>query len=140
MNTDNLITPESLAQSLKMDAEGMKKPGVMKSTVGYMKLLNTYIERIVTAKDRGKFVVTHATQHIDMVPNLSLQNIASVEIGKDFMLSHGYIKNDFDVHQWAAPEFLEKAARELMEEEWKKRTTAKLPETAAQLQSGERLG
>ena len=43
-----------------------------------------------------------------MVPNLSPQNLASVEIGKDFMLSHGYIKNDFDVHKWAAPEFLEK--------------------------------
>ena len=34
-------------------------------------------------------------QDIDMVPNLSPQNMASVEIGKDFMLSHGYIKNDF---------------------------------------------
>jgi hypothetical protein len=32
-----------------------------------------------------------------MVPNLSPQNLVSVEIGKDFMLSHGYIKNDFDV-------------------------------------------
>ena len=44
---------------------------------------------------------------IDMVPNLSPQNLVSVEIGKDFMLSHGYIKNDFDVSKWAAPEFLE---------------------------------
>ena len=47
---------------------------------------------------------------IDMVPNLSPQNLAAVEIGKDFMLSHGYIKRDFDVHEWAAPQFLEKAA------------------------------
>jgi ABC-type nitrate/sulfonate/bicarbonate transport system substrate-binding protein len=77
---------------------------------------------------------------VDLVPNLSPQNLASVEIGKDFMLSHGYIKNDFDVKKWAAPEFLEKAARELLEEEWKKRTTSKLPKTAAPLQSGERLG
>ena len=37
-------------------------------------------------------------KHVDMVPNLSPQNLASIEIGKDFMLSHGYIKNDFDVH------------------------------------------
>jgi hypothetical protein len=44
------------------------------------------------------------------------------------------------VHGWAAPEFLDRAARELPEEEWKKRTTAKLPETAAPLASGERLG
>jgi len=77
---------------------------------------------------------------IDLVPNLSPQNLRSVEIGKDFMLSHAYIKNDFDVMKWAAPEFLEKAARELLEEEWKKRTTAKLPSAAASLQSGGRLG
>ena len=44
---------------------------------------------------------------MDIVPNLSPQNLASVEIGKDFLLSHGYIKNDFDVQEWAAPEFLE---------------------------------
>ncbi|MGB5036309.1 MAG: hypothetical protein WBQ66_06865 [Blastocatellia bacterium] len=38
--------------------------------------------------------------------------LASVEIGKDFMFSHGYIKNDFDVSPSAAPEFIEQAARE----------------------------
>ena len=57
-------------------------------------------------------------KHIDMVPNLSPQNLASIEIGKDFMFSHGYIDNDFDVHEWAAPEFLEEAAKQLLEEEW----------------------
>jgi ABC-type nitrate/sulfonate/bicarbonate transport system substrate-binding protein len=77
---------------------------------------------------------------VDMVPNLSPQNLVSVEIGKDFMLSHGYIRNNFDVHQWAAPEFLEQAARELLEEEWKKRTTSKLPQAADPLQSGGRIG
>jgi hypothetical protein len=66
-------------------------------------------------------------KHIDMVPNLSPQNLASVEIGKDFMRSHGYIKNDFDVHQWAAPEFLEQAAKELINERWEKITGDKLP-------------
>ena len=77
---------------------------------------------------------------VDMVPNLSPQNLASVEIGKEFMLSHGYIKKDFDVHDWAAPEFLEQAARELLEEEWKKKTTLKLPQTAGTLESGGRIG
>lgn len=66
---------------------------------------------------------------IDMVPNLSPQNLASVKIGKDFMLKHGYIKNDFDVNEWAAPEFLEQAARDLLEEEWNLRAAAKLPAT-----------
>ncbi|MDJ0957436.1 MAG: hypothetical protein QNI91_11280 [Arenicellales bacterium] len=67
-------------------------------------------------------------KHVDMVPNLSPQNMVCVNIGKDFMLSHGYIKNDFDVHDWAAPEFLEQAAKELIEEKWQKATTEKLPE------------
>ena len=77
---------------------------------------------------------------IDLVPNLSPQNMVSVDIGKEFMLSHGYLKNDFDLNKWAAPEFLEQAARDLLEEEWKDRTTSKLPETAAPLGSAPRLG
>ena len=77
---------------------------------------------------------------IDMVPNLSPQNLVSVEIGKDFMLSHGYIKNDFDVHAWAAPEFLEQAAKELLEQQWKKVTTSKLPEATELLSSAQRVG
>ena len=50
---------------------------------------------------------------------------------KDFMLSHGYIKRDFDVKKWAAPEFLEQAAKELLEERWQKVTAARLPEASA---------
>ena len=79
-------------------------------------------------------------RRVDLVPNLSPQNLVSVDIGKDFMLSHGYIKNDFDVNKWAAPEFLEQAARELLEEEWEKRSRAKLPQAADLLQSGGRVG
>jgi ABC-type nitrate/sulfonate/bicarbonate transport system substrate-binding protein len=76
-------------------------------------------------------------EHIDMVPNLSPQNLVSVEIGKDFMLSHKYIKKDFDVKKWARPEFLEQAARELLELQWKKATSARLPE-ATELQAASR--
>ena len=65
---------------------------------------------------------------LDLVPNLSPQNLVSVDIGKEFMLSHGYIKHDFDVEKWAAPEFLEQAAKELLEERWQKVTKEKLPE------------
>ena len=57
-----------------------------------------------------------------------------------FMLSHKYIKNDFDVQKWAAPEFLEQAARELLEAQWKKTTTAKLPGTTELLASSQRIG
>ena len=63
-------------------------------------------------------------KHVDMVPNLSPQNLACIKIAKDFMVSNGYIKNDFDVAEWAAPQFLEQAAQELIEEEWKKRSAS----------------
>jgi hypothetical protein len=62
-----------------------------------------------------------------MVPNLSAQNMAMVNIGKDFMLKHGYIKNDFDVEKWAAPEFLAQAAKELLEDEIQKKKMEKIP-------------
>jgi hypothetical protein len=42
------------------------------------------------------------------------------------MLSHGYIKNDFDVHEWAAPEFLEESAKQLVQERWEKISAEKL--------------
>ena len=67
-------------------------------------------------------------RRVDMVPTLSPYNLEALQINKDFMLSHGYIENDFDVFEWAAPEFLEKAAAELLEEEWKKRSMARLPQ------------
>jgi ABC-type nitrate/sulfonate/bicarbonate transport system substrate-binding protein len=70
---------------------------------------------------------------VDLVPNLSRKNLAAVEIGKNFMLSHGYIKNDFDVQKWAAPEFLEAAAKELVEEKWKKIKGSKLPAPAVRI-------
>jgi ABC-type nitrate/sulfonate/bicarbonate transport system substrate-binding protein len=63
---------------------------------------------------------------VDLVPNLSPQNLAAIEIGKDFMLNHGYIKNDFDVSKWAAPEFIEAAVKELVEDRWQKVASEKL--------------
>jgi len=64
---------------------------------------------------------------VDMVPNLSAQNLAMVNIGKEFMLSHSYIKNDFDVEKWTAPEFLKQAGKELLEDMIKEKTQQKIP-------------
>ncbi len=64
---------------------------------------------------------------VDMVPSLSARNMECVKIGKDFMFEHGYIKHDFDVDEWARPEFLEKAAEEVLKEEWARRSWSKLP-------------
>ena len=47
------------------------------------------------------------------------------------MLERGYIENDFDVDDWAALQFLEQAAKELLEERWEKVTAAKLPEATS---------
>jgi ABC-type nitrate/sulfonate/bicarbonate transport system substrate-binding protein len=77
---------------------------------------------------------------VDLVPNLSPQNLACIETGKNFMLRHGYIKSDFDVRAWAAPEFLEQAARELIEEQWKKKTMEKLPEPSELQTQSRRIG
>jgi len=44
------------------------------------------------------------------------------------------------VQKCAASDILEQAARELPEDEWKKRTTAKLPQEADPLQSGMCIG
>ena len=80
-----------------------------------------------------ELIKSHAIRRLrtgDTVPNLSA-NLASVEIDKDFMLSHGYIKADFDVQKWAEPEFLEQAAKELLDEKWKKVTGDKIPTASA---------
>jgi hypothetical protein len=45
-----------------------------------------------------------------------------------------------NVKEWAAPKFLEKAAKELLEEQWKKVTTAKLPDATELLKSSQRFG
>ena len=75
-----------------------------------------------------------------MVPSLCSQNLHCIRIGKDFMLSHGYIKNDFDVDGRAGPEFLEKAAVEVLKEEWERRSWSKLPKGGGLDAEGTRLG
>jgi ABC-type nitrate/sulfonate/bicarbonate transport system substrate-binding protein len=79
-------------------------------------------------------------KHVDMVPSLSAQNMQTIKIGKDFMFSHGYIKNDFDVDAWARPDFLEKAFEEVLKEEWARRSWSKLPEGGGLEVEGTRLG
>jgi ABC-type nitrate/sulfonate/bicarbonate transport system substrate-binding protein len=64
---------------------------------------------------------------VDMVPSLNAQNMECIKIGKDFMHAHGYIENDFDVDEWARPEFLQQAALEVLTEEWERRSWSKLP-------------
>jgi hypothetical protein len=46
------------------------------------------------------------------------------------MVSDGYIKHDFDVDEWARPEFLEQGMRAWPKEEWEQRSWSKLAEGA----------
>jgi ABC-type nitrate/sulfonate/bicarbonate transport system substrate-binding protein len=108
----------------------------MKSMIKVGRWANEYKQAAAVILDRQTFYrdaedTYQGIKHVDMVPNLSPQNLACIGIGKDFMFKHGYIKNNFDVRKWAAPEFLEQAAKELIEEGWQKKTTEKLPGTTS---------
>ena len=59
---------------------------------------------------------------------------------KRHMVSHGYIEHDFDVNEWARPEFLEQAATQVLEEEWERRSWSKLPAGGGLEVEGMRLG
>jgi ABC-type nitrate/sulfonate/bicarbonate transport system substrate-binding protein len=105
----------------------------MKSMIKVGRWANQFKQAAAVILDRQTFYrdaedTYQGIKDVDMVPNLSHQNMACIEVGKNFMVKNGYIKQDFDVQKWAAPEFLEKAAKELIEEEWKRKTQQKLPE------------
>ena len=117
----------------------------MKAMIKVGRWANEYKRAAAVILDRQTFYrdaddTYQGIKHVDMVPNLSPQNMACVEIGKDFMLSHGYIEHDFDVRDWAAPEFLEQAAEELIAEQWTKKTIDKLPEGTEIEIASHRLG
>ena len=42
-----------------------------------------------------------------------------------------FLPGELSMREWATPEFLEQAAKELIEEKWQKVTTAKLPEATS---------
>jgi len=50
---------------------------------------------------------------VSLVPQLSERNLRALEVQKDFLLAHGYIKNDFDVRSWADDRYLKEALRSL---------------------------
>ena len=110
----------------------------MKAMIKVGRWANEYKRAAAVILDRQTFYrdaedTYQGIKDVDMVPNLSPQNMACIEIGKDFMLEHGYIKNDFDVNKWAAPEFLEQAVKELAQEIWEKKKGEELPSSTGRL-------
>jgi ABC-type nitrate/sulfonate/bicarbonate transport system substrate-binding protein len=53
--------------------------------------------------------IAKALPNYDLVPNLSAQNLAGLNIEKDFLLARGYIRNDFDIAKWADVSYLQEA-------------------------------
>lgn len=105
----------------------------MKSMIKVGRWANEHKRAAAVLLDRQTFYrdaedTYQGIKDVDMVPNLSRQNLACIETGKNFMLKKGYIKDDFDVQKCAAPEFLEHAAKQLIDELWKKKSGEKLPE------------
>jgi len=103
----------------------------MKGMIRVGRWSNEYKRAAASILDRQTFYrdvedTYQGIKDVDMVPNLSSLNIASIEVGKDFMFRKGYIKNDFSVEQWAAPEFFEKAAMELLNEAIEKKKQQKI--------------
>ena len=50
---------------------------------------------------------------VDFVPQLSPLHLAAIDIQKKFLRDHGYVKNDFDVNEWADSSYLEEALRSI---------------------------
>lgn len=67
--------------------------------------------RTTIYRDAGE--IAKALRSYDLVPNLSPQNLAGLAIEKNFLRDHGYIKNDFDVSEWADTSYLEEALASL---------------------------
>ena len=55
--------------------------------------------------------------HMNFVPDFTPMNVQALDIQKEFMLKHGYIKNDFDVNDWIDSEFAKEAKKLLAEEQ-----------------------
>lgn len=53
--------------------------------------------------------IRKAIAELDFVPQLGPQNLAALELKKDFLVQRGFLQNDFSVHAWAQPEFLAQA-------------------------------
>jgi len=61
----------------------------------------------------GADTIAKALRGYDLVPNLSVQNLAGLTVEKDFLKAQGYIRNDFNVADWADASYLEEALASL---------------------------
>jgi ABC-type nitrate/sulfonate/bicarbonate transport system substrate-binding protein len=62
---------------------------------------------------RNPRLVESLIRDFDFVPQLSPRNLAATELQKKFLRDYGYVQKDFDVKQWANPQFIDEAHRTL---------------------------
>jgi ABC-type nitrate/sulfonate/bicarbonate transport system substrate-binding protein len=60
-------------------------------------------------------VAARAIANHDFVPSLSARNLKGIELKKNFLRDNGYIKNDFDIKDWADDSYLHEALQSLKE-------------------------
>ncbi|MDQ7989227.1 MAG: hypothetical protein REI09_06280 [Candidatus Dactylopiibacterium sp.] len=70
--------------------------------------------RTTTYRDAAQ--IAALIQYHDFVPSLAPQNLAGLTIQKDFLRSHGYVKNDFRIEDWADARYLDEAHASLRED------------------------
>ena len=146
MNTVEIKTPRSTHQVLE---EKLTSLGLYVTALEAYEMWKADPERtkVLDVRTFEEYVLIG---HAEMAANVPLafptynwdagKGNYSVVGNKDFMFSHGYIKHDFDVDAWAAPEFLEQAAIEVLREEWQRRSWSKLPQGGGLEVEGTRLG
>ena len=55
-----MVSLDEIRAGFKKATEASKQaPGLMRSSVGYLDMVSTYVERIATAKDEGKWVANN---------------------------------------------------------------------------------
>jgi hypothetical protein len=87
MRPDKMVSLEEIGAGLKKAKDAIKKqPGLMKSSVGYLDVVITYVERIATAKEQGRWVATHGTQQ-------SLKIYEAMDVGGVFNEFWGVVSN-----------------------------------------------
>ena len=59
---------------------------------------------------------------------------------ENMLMLNDMTMDDIDVDKWAAPEFLEQAAMEVLKEEWQRRSWSKLPQGGGIEVEGTRAG
>jgi ABC-type nitrate/sulfonate/bicarbonate transport system substrate-binding protein len=75
------------------------------------KIFSNSTEATLSPKEIGEYYPN--TFHQNLIPEITPRGIAALEIEKDFLREHGFIRKDFDVKTWIDNRFLDDAWKEI---------------------------